>query len=72
MTSTSPYIPPHEEGMPWGFDVTPEFSRRSRGLPVYAALRFLGRRGVAELVDRCCDTPGAWPRASPRPKASTC
>ena len=55
MTSTSPYIPPHEEGMPWGFDVTPEFSRRSRGLPVYAALRFLGRRGVAELVDRCCD-----------------
>jgi|SRR5215211_4456855 len=55
MTSTSPYIPPHEEGMPWGFDMTPEFSRRSRGLPVYAALRFLGRHGVADLVDRCCD-----------------
>jgi len=55
MTSTSPYIPSHDEGIPWGFDWTPEFSRRARGLPVYAALRFLGRSGVAELVDRCCD-----------------
>jgi glutamate/tyrosine decarboxylase-like PLP-dependent enzyme len=55
MTSTSPYIPPHEEGAPWGFDWTPEFSRRARGVPVYAALRFLGRSGVAEMIDRCCD-----------------
>src|SRR4051812_19042592 len=55
MTSTSAYIPAHEENVPWGFDWTPEFSRRARGLPVYAALRFLGRGGVAELIDRCCD-----------------
>jgi glutamate/tyrosine decarboxylase-like PLP-dependent enzyme len=33
---------------------TPEFSRRARGLPVWAALRSLGRAGVAELVERCC------------------
>jgi glutamate/tyrosine decarboxylase-like PLP-dependent enzyme len=33
---------------------TPEFSRRARGVPVYAALRSLGRSGVAELVDGCC------------------
>jgi glutamate/tyrosine decarboxylase-like PLP-dependent enzyme len=33
----------------------PETSRRARGFPVYAALRTLGRRGVAELVQRCCD-----------------
>jgi len=33
---------------------TPEFSRRARGVPVYAALRSLGRAGVAELVERCC------------------
>jgi glutamate/tyrosine decarboxylase-like PLP-dependent enzyme len=32
----------------------PEASRRARAVPVYAALRTLGRRGVAELVDRCC------------------
>ena len=35
-------------------DWTPEFSRRARGFTVYAALRSLGRRGVAELVDRTC------------------
>ena len=32
----------------------PEFSRRARGFAVYAALRALGRRGVADLVERCC------------------
>ncbi len=35
-------------------DWTPEASRRPRGLTVYAALRSLGRHGVADLVDRCC------------------
>ena len=35
-------------------DWTPEFSRRARGFPVYAAIRSLGRSGIAELVDRCC------------------
>ena len=32
----------------------PEASRRARGFTVYAALRSLGRTGIAELVDRCC------------------
>ena len=36
-------------------DWNPEWSRRSRSFAAYAALRQLGRRGVAELVDRCCD-----------------
>ena len=36
------------------FDWAPEFSRRARGIPTYAALRSLGRRGVADLVDRLC------------------
>jgi glutamate/tyrosine decarboxylase-like PLP-dependent enzyme len=35
-------------------DWVPEFSRRARGFAVYAALRSLGRSGLAELVDRCC------------------
>jgi len=35
-------------------DWNPEWSRRSRGFVVYAALRELGRTGVAEIVDRCC------------------
>jgi aromatic-L-amino-acid decarboxylase len=36
-------------------DWNPEWSRRARGFPAYAALRQLGRRGVAELIERCCD-----------------
>src|SRR5437870_10508041 len=32
----------------------PEASRRARGFTVYAALRFLGRERIADLVDRCC------------------
>jgi glutamate/tyrosine decarboxylase-like PLP-dependent enzyme len=32
----------------------PESSRRARGVATWAALRELGRDGVAELVDRCC------------------
>ena len=36
------------------FDFVPELSRRARGFTVYAALRSLGRQGLAELVERCC------------------
>jgi glutamate/tyrosine decarboxylase-like PLP-dependent enzyme len=35
-------------------DWTPEFSRRARGVKVYAALRSLGRSGIADLIDRSC------------------
>jgi glutamate/tyrosine decarboxylase-like PLP-dependent enzyme len=38
-----------------GMDWVPEASRRARAFPVWAALRSLGKRGVAELVERCCD-----------------
>jgi len=34
---------------------TPEESRRARAVPIYAALRVLGREGVGDMVDRCCD-----------------
>ena len=36
-------------------DWNPEFSRRARGFPIYAAIRALGRTGIAEMVERCCD-----------------
>src|SRR5438046_5555454 len=35
-------------------DWTPEFSRRARGFAVYAALRSLGREGVAAMIERGC------------------
>jgi aromatic-L-amino-acid decarboxylase len=33
-------------------DWNPEFSRRARGFAIYAALRELGREGIADLVER--------------------
>ena len=35
-------------------DWTPEFSRRARAVPVYAAIRSLGRTGIASIVERSC------------------
>jgi glutamate/tyrosine decarboxylase-like PLP-dependent enzyme len=35
-------------------EFVPDESRRARGVPVYAAVRTLGRRGLAELVERNC------------------
>jgi glutamate/tyrosine decarboxylase-like PLP-dependent enzyme len=46
------YLPEQDGREP--FDYVPEMSRRARGVPVYAALRSLGRNGLAELVERCC------------------
>lgn len=36
------------------FERTPEFSRRARGFPVWAALKSLGADGVGALVERLC------------------
>jgi glutamate/tyrosine decarboxylase-like PLP-dependent enzyme len=49
------YLVHADEGGPRDqMDWNPEFSRRARGFPVYAAIRSLGRSGIAELVERCC------------------
>lgn len=37
------------------FEWGPEWSRRARGIPLYAALRTLGRNGVADMIERSCD-----------------
>ena len=53
MAITAEYLPtatPHRNPA----DFTPELSRRARGVEVWAALRHLGRAGVADLVERCC------------------
>jgi glutamate/tyrosine decarboxylase-like PLP-dependent enzyme len=41
------------------FELVPEMSRRARGVPVWAALRSLGRPGVVALVERLADTARA-------------
>jgi glutamate/tyrosine decarboxylase-like PLP-dependent enzyme len=37
-----------------GTQYTPEASRRARGIEIWAALKSLGRRGLAEMVERNC------------------
>jgi glutamate/tyrosine decarboxylase-like PLP-dependent enzyme len=51
MRSVASYLIPAEGARDSG-DWTPEVSRRARGFAVWAALRSLGRSGVAELVGR--------------------
>jgi glutamate/tyrosine decarboxylase-like PLP-dependent enzyme len=46
------YLPDSDGREP--LDHVPEMSRRARAVPVYAALRSLGRAGLAELVERNC------------------
>jgi glutamate/tyrosine decarboxylase-like PLP-dependent enzyme len=46
IVATSTERDPHE--------FVPEESRRARAVPVYAALRSLGRRGLAEMIERNC------------------
>jgi glutamate/tyrosine decarboxylase-like PLP-dependent enzyme len=47
LPTTSPFRNPS--------DFTPELSRRARGVEVWAAIRSLGREGIAELVERSCN-----------------
>jgi len=54
MTASASYLPPDQNTVRNQMDWTPEWSRRARGFATYAALRQLGRKGIAELVDRCC------------------
>jgi glutamate/tyrosine decarboxylase-like PLP-dependent enzyme len=49
---TAAYLPQSDQREPSQY--TPEFSRRGRGIEVWAALRSLGRSGVADLVERDC------------------
>jgi glutamate/tyrosine decarboxylase-like PLP-dependent enzyme len=54
MSQTAAYLVRAEGDARDGMDWTPEASRRARAVPIYAVLRALGRRGVEELVLRCC------------------
>ncbi|MDH3597841.1 MAG: aminotransferase class V-fold PLP-dependent enzyme [Rhodospirillales bacterium] len=52
MSMDAAYLPTGGQRDP--FDFTPEASRRMRGVEVWAALKSLGRRGLAALVERNC------------------
>src|SRR5207249_3085008 len=52
MAVNAPYLVIGEAREPEHY--TPEFSRRARGIEVWAALRSLGRQGLADLIERTC------------------
>jgi glutamate/tyrosine decarboxylase-like PLP-dependent enzyme len=54
MTSAAAYLIQTGGAERDAVDWVPEFSRRARGVPVYATLRALGRDGVQALVDNGC------------------
>lgn len=58
MQASAPYLA--ATGMREPDQYTPELSRRARGMEVWAALRSLGRAGVADLVERCCRYAGRF------------
>jgi len=53
MAVTAEYLPTQSEYRNPS-DYTPELSRRARGIEVWAALRSLGREGVAAMIERNC------------------
>jgi glutamate/tyrosine decarboxylase-like PLP-dependent enzyme len=52
MTLTAAYIPKGARRDPGQF--TPELSRRARGVEIWAALRALGKTGLAAMIERTC------------------
>ncbi|HLG95860.1 MAG TPA: aminotransferase class V-fold PLP-dependent enzyme [Bryobacteraceae bacterium] len=54
MMLAAPYYGQHSKTVRDNYHWVPEASRRARGFAVYAALRSLGRRGVAAMIERCC------------------
>jgi glutamate/tyrosine decarboxylase-like PLP-dependent enzyme len=52
MEASAAYLPGEGDAEP--MNLTPQSSQRARGAEVWAALAFLGRDGMAELVNRTC------------------
>jgi glutamate/tyrosine decarboxylase-like PLP-dependent enzyme len=52
MAAGGAYLSQTEARIPYQY--TPDFSRRARGIEVWAALRQLGRDGLADLIERTC------------------
>lgn len=55
MTIQASYLTAADKTARDQIDWNPDWSRRARGFVVYAVLRSLGRDGIADLVDKCCD-----------------
>ena len=54
MALAAAYYVVAEGGERDSMNFVPESSRRARGFAIYAALKSLGRSGLAEMIERCC------------------
>ena len=52
MSVRAPYLFHNDERQPEYY--VPEQSRRARGIEVWAALKSLGRQGLGDMIERCC------------------
>jgi glutamate/tyrosine decarboxylase-like PLP-dependent enzyme len=53
LSHRAPYLV-HDRDARDQIDWNPEWSRRARGFATYAAIRQMGRAGIADLIERCC------------------
>jgi glutamate/tyrosine decarboxylase-like PLP-dependent enzyme len=53
MSTRAAYLQVGEQREPYHY--VPEMSRRARGIEIWAALRSLGRLGLADLIERTCN-----------------
>jgi glutamate/tyrosine decarboxylase-like PLP-dependent enzyme len=53
LSASAAYLPEISKRDPFQF--TPEMSREARGIPVWAALKSLGKKGLAALIDEHCE-----------------
>ena len=69
MAMVAAYLPAGAEREPCHY--TPEMSRRARGVELWAVLRGMGRRGMAELIERTCAHARRFPKGCGR-RVLTC
>ncbi len=63
MSIAASYYPPDAGAKRQPMQLGPESSRRARAVEIWAALRSLGKQGVAELIDRCCQHAATFAEA---------
>lgn len=54
MQIAASYLPAAEDNARHPADFVPELSRRARGFTTWAMIRFLGRKGIADMISRHC------------------
>jgi glutamate/tyrosine decarboxylase-like PLP-dependent enzyme len=54
LSTQAAYLAPSDNPRGDPLQLTPEMSRRARSIAIWAALKSMGRSGMAEMIERCC------------------